>query len=242
MKKTETRIIPKETPPKFYAEHLKPYEFVKINAKGKRILEVGCGDGYGSAYLSEVASEVIGTDYEKDVILTAQNKYRAPNLSFLCMEANNLRFEDSLFDIVCSFQVIEHIPEEKILHYLSEVKRVLKDEGEFCLSTLNLEHTMKSPLTYKKNPAHCKEFRLIELRDLLSQLFPDIEISGLHLTLKHRFYQRLKKSGIFNFLPNTMNPVSRFYNKVTTKDFLITRNNLKEAIDFICVCKKRMNK
>jgi SAM-dependent methyltransferase len=242
MTKQETRIIPEETPAKFYAEHLKPYEFLRNVSLGKKILEVGCGDGYGSAYLAEVAEEVIGIDYEEKVILEAQNKYKKINLNFVAMDATKLRFKESSFDIVCSFQVIEHIPENKLLSYLSEIKRVLKDDGEFYLSTLNLEHTMKLPLTYKKNPAHCKEFTLPELKGLLLNVFPNIEIYGLFLTLKHRFYQRVKKIGVFNFLPERINPVNSFYAKITTQDFKISSRNLKRAIDFICICKKESRK
>lgn len=238
MKKPETRIIPEETPPKFYAEHLKPYEFVIQKAAGKKILEVGCGDGYGSAYLAKAAGEVTAVDYEAGVILKAQNKYALSNLKFLYMEATNLGFEDRSFDIVCSFQVIEHIPEDKLLEYLSEIKRVLRDGGGLYLSTLNLEHNLKSPLTYEKSPAHYKEFKLEELRGLLSRAFPNVEIYGLHLSLRHCFYRRLKRMGIFNFLPAVINPVTKFYNKATTADFKITSQNLRKASDFICLCRK----
>lgn len=238
MKRVETRLIPEETNLKFYMEHLKPYEFIKKNAKGKSILEIGFGDGYGSAYLAKVASKVVSIDYEEAVVLTAKNKYIASNLSFIYMDATKLQFEDASFDIVCSFQVIEHIPEEKLLQYLSEINRVLKDDGEFYLSTLNLEHVMKSPLTYEKQPAHCKEFKLNELSDLLYKVFPHLEIYGLAPTLKHRFYLKLKRIGSFNFLPEKINPVKRFYNKVTTADFKITSNNLRKASDFVCICRK----
>lgn len=236
--KEETRIIPEEISPKFYFEHLKPYEFIKGAATGQEVLEIGCGDGYGSAYLAQVATEVTSIDYEEDVILKAQNKYILSNLKFLSMDATSLQFEDESFDFVCSFQVIEHIPEEKLLKYLSEAKRVLKKNGKFCLSTLNLAHTMKSPVSYKQNPAHCKEFRLPELKDLLFSVFREVEFYGLHLSAKHRFYQRLKRSGIFNFLPQRMNPVSEFYNTITLDGFIINKNNLNTAIDFICVCNK----
>src|SRR3989338_7384967 len=215
--KKETRIIPEETTPKFLAQHLKPYEFLRQEVKDKTVLEIGCGDGYGSFYLAEVAKEVIGIDYE---------------------EAANLQFTDNSFEIVCSFQVIEHIAEDRLSRYLSEVSRVLKDEGKFYLSTLNVEHAVKSPLTYKKHPAHCKEFKLEELKDLLSNLFANVKIYGLRLTLKHRFYQRLKKIGIFNFAPKAVNPVSRFYENVTINDFCIASKNLTKAIDFICICAK----
>lgn len=236
--KEETRIIPEETAPKFLAQHLMPYEFLRKEAKGKSVLEIGCGDGYGSAYLAEAAGKVTGIDYEEAVIYRARNKYKGVNLGFARMDAANLQFTDKFFDIVCSFQVIEHIPEDRLARYLSEVRRVLKDDGKFYLSTLNVEHAVKSPLTYKKHPAHCKEFKLEELRDLLSNLFANVEVYGLQLTPKHRFYQRLKKIGIFNFAPKAINPVSRFYKDVTVNDFCITSKNLAKATDFICICAK----
>ncbi len=228
--KVETRIVPEDVPSKFFAEHLKAYEFMKDNACGKKILEVGCGDGYGADYLADADLEVTAVDYEEGVIIAARAKYARPNLKFFPMEAGALRFEDNSFDIVCSFQVIEHIPQADIPRYLSEIKRVLRPDGALYLSTLNLEHAMKgSPMTYKKNPAHCKEFILEELRRLLLSQFSGVEIYGLHLTLRHSFYQRLKKIGL---------PVNRFYNSVTTADFEVTARNLRKAISFICVCKK----
>lgn len=236
--KEETRIIPEETTPKFLAQHLKPYEFLRQEAKGKTVLEIGCGDGYGSAYLAEAARKVTGIDYEDAVIYQAQNKYIRANLKFMRMDAANLQLTDNSFDIVCSFQVIEHIAQDRLLRYLSEVRRVLKDDGKFYLSTLNMEHAVKSPFTYKKHPAHCKEFTLETLKDILCSVFSKVEIYGLQLTFKHRFYQRLKKMGIFNFTPKAINPVSRFYQKVTTKDFKINSRNLQKGIDFICVCSK----
>jgi len=240
MKKIETRIVPQETPPKFYAQHLKPYEFLSNEATGKTVLEVGCGDGYGSFYLTKVAAKVIGVDYESDIILRAQKEYKADNLKFICMDAIELGFEDNSFDIICAFQVIEHIPEDKLLKFLAGIKRVLSDEGKFYLSTLNLEHAVKSLLTYKKNPAHCKEFDLRELRALLLKVFLSVDIYGVGLTLKHLVYQRIKRIGLFNFFPNGINPVDKFYNKVTTDDFIITKHNLKKVIDFICICKKNI--
>lgn len=235
--KPETRIIPSEVPPKFYAQHLKPYTLIADEAYGKKILEVGCGDGFGAAFLAKTAGEVIGIDYDRETILRAREKYVLPNLRFMPMGADKLEFEDNCFDLVCSFQVIEHIPEDKITRYLAEIKRVLKNDGTFYLSTLNLGHVMKSRSTYKKQPAHCREFRLDELRELLSKVFSKVEISGLQLTLKHRFYQRLKKAGIFKFL-GIINPVDGFYKKCGVGDFKITPDNLTKAIDFICVCEK----
>ncbi|MBU1726088.1 MAG: class I SAM-dependent methyltransferase, partial [Candidatus Omnitrophica bacterium] len=225
----ETRIIPEETSAKFLAQHLKPYEFVSGLIKGKRVLEVGCGDGYGTSYLSGFASQAVGVDYDQASIGLAKTKYRAKNLDFSCMDATDLSFEDDSFDAVCSFQVIEHIPEELLPKYLKEIKRVLKKDGVFYLTTLNLAHVMKSPLTYKKHPAHCKEFRLVELKELLSGEFKIIEVYGLQLTLKHRLFQRLKKIGIES---------KAFYSRITTRDFKFTQEDPQKASDFLIVMGK----
>lgn len=238
MPKEETRIIPEGTAPKFYAQHLKPYEFIGPKVSGKRVLEAGCGDGYGSAYLAQsAASSVVGIDYEEAVIKDAKRKYQARNLEFVTMDALKLEFPGNSFDAACSFQVIEHIREGKLFEFLREIKRVLKEGGEFYLSTLNLEHNLKRGHTYKRHPAHVREFRLSALKELLSLVWRKSEIYGLHLTPKHRFYQRLKKSGIFNPFPFKINPVANFYKNITTSDFTIISDNLSRASDFICVCR-----
>lgn len=238
MPKPETRIVPESAAPKFFAEHLKMYEFLKDKARGKKVLDVGCGDGYGAKYLADTALEVTAVDYERDVILAARAKYNRPNLKFFAMDAGAMSFEDNSFDVVCSFQVIEHIPEPDIARYLSEIKRVLKPEGAFYLSTLNVEQAMKPKKAYKKNPAHCREFVSGELEGLLLGEFAGVESLGLRLTFKHRFFQRLKKIGLFNFLPKKLNPVNRFYDSVATDDFKLTNTNINKAVSFICICRK----
>lgn len=224
-------------PPRFFAKHLKAYEFIREDSAGKKVLEVGSGDGYGSCYLAGSAQEVIGIDYEDNVVLKAQGKYRRQNLKFLPMSALSMQFPDRYFDIVCSFQVVEHIPEKNLHEYFSEIKRVLKPDGKFYLSTLNLEQAVKNRSNYVKNPAHCKEYTLNDLKGLLSGEFASLEIYGVTVTLKHRFFQRLKKIGLFNPL-GSRDPVKKFYNAITTQDFKFTSRNLRKAMDFICVCKK----
>lgn len=189
-------------------------------------------------FLAKSAGSITAVDYENEVVFTAQNKYKANNLKYLCMDATKLEFNADEFDFVCSFQVIEHIPENRLLTYLAELKRVLKPNGELYLSTLNLDKVMKNPRTYEKNPAHCKEFRISELKGLLSKVFNEYVIYGLHPSLKHQFYLVLKKSGIFKSLPFSLNPVERFYRKLRTGDFRLTPSNLNKASDFICVCRK----
>jgi len=232
-------IIPEEAHPKFYTQHRYPYYLVKKNAKDKVILDIGSGDGHGSFYLSEVAKEVIGIDCEGENVEHAQNKYKRDNLKFKFMSGTNLTFQKETFDIACSFQVIEHIKEDMLLKYLSEIFRVLKPAGTFYVSTLNKDISMKPGQPYNKNPYHEKEFNAIELKKLLLKVFPKVEMYGVYPAAKHRFFQRLKKIGIFKPFPKCINPVERFYKNITFQDFQISKNNLKESLDLICICYRK---
>jgi len=231
-------LIPEDADSKFYIQHLYPYHLAYGNAKDKIILEVGFGDGYGSFYLAGAAKMVIGIDCEEENVKNARNKYKRNNLDFKMMEASNLGFKDETFDIVFSSQVIEHIKEDKLMNYLSEIFRVLKAGGILYLATLNKEVAMKRGQVYKKNPYHEKEFNEIELRELLLKIFPKVDMYGLHPAAKHNFFQRLKKAGIFKNLPEAINPVQSFYKNIKLSDFVASKRGLKQALDFIAICGK----
>ena len=231
-------ITPENEDPRFLAQHMSAYAFARPYAKDKRVLEIGFGEGYGSHYLAEVASEVVGIDLAPGNIPRASAKYVRPNLHFLQMEATKLDVPDASFELVCSFQVIEHIPEPQLLSYLNEIFRVLRPSGLFCVSTLNLIHNMKPGRPYEKLIYHEKEFIASELDELLSRVFPRVELHGLHLTWKHRMYQRLKRWGLDKSLPFPLNPVVRFYASVSTHDFYVSRNVSRAALDLIALCRK----
>ena len=107
-------ILPEETPPKLFARHLSAYYFVLPYIINKDILEVGFGDGYGSNFMKGYAKSVTAVDsLEKNVNL-ASNKYKKPGLEFMEMDGASLNFADETFDLVISFQVIEHIQENRL--------------------------------------------------------------------------------------------------------------------------------
>jgi ubiquinone/menaquinone biosynthesis C-methylase UbiE len=229
-------LSPHEHDARFVAQHLAAYAFAKRYAQGQRVLEVGFGSGYGTAYLAEVAGEVIGIDMAPGNIPRASAAYPHPNLKFLQMDATRLEFPDHSFDLVCSFQVIEHIPEQLLISYLSEISRVLRPSGLFCVSTLNLAHNMKPGTPYDKLIYHEKEFAAPELEELLRRVFPAVEMRGLHLTWTHRFYQRLKKWGVERIGPPSLNPVARFYEHASPRDFVVTPDTSLKALDLLALC------
>ncbi|MBI3087509.1 MAG: class I SAM-dependent methyltransferase [Candidatus Omnitrophica bacterium] len=231
-------LIPEENDPRFVAQHLSAYAFTRPYAAGKRVLEVGFGEGYGTASLAEVAQEVVGIELAPGNIPRAQAKYPRPNLRFLQMDATRLEFADGSFDAACSFQVIEHIPEPQLLTYASEIFRVLRPAGVCVISTLNLAHNMKPGQPYQKLIYHEKEFTAPDLQVLLSQVFPVVELYGLHLTPRHRLYQRLKKWGLDRLGPSPLNPVARFYGRASVADFRVTRNVSPAALDLYALCRK----
>lgn len=229
---------PRKANRKFYYQNLFPYYLVRKISANKKVLDIGFGYGHGDFYLAETAKEVIAIDCEKENIENANVKFKKNNLSYNLMDATNLTFLNECFDVVCSFQVIEHIKEDLLLKFLFEIKRVLKPQCVFYVSTLNKEVTMKASQPYDKNVYHNKEFNAEELSELLLRVFNKVEMYGLQLTAKHKFFLRLKKIGLFKYFPKQANPVGHFYNNISLKDFKISKNNLRQSLDFICVCQK----
>lgn len=224
-------LIPEENPPEFFAKHLSAYRFVKTAVLGKKVLEVGFGDGYGMHYLSGAASEVVGLDIAPKNIPLAREKYKDVNLAFHHFDGTTFPFESGTFDIVCSFQVIEHVPEARLPEWLGEIKRVMKKDGRFFVSTLNLTTAMKPDGDYIKHHDHEKEYTADELEALLTKAFGRVEMHGLYYSAKHLFYRRLKKWGLAGW-----EPVKRHFEKVTTEDFVVHKGRLKRSIDLFAVC------
>jgi len=230
-------VIPEETDARFLSQHLAAYAFTRQFARGKRVLEIGFGEGYGANYLAEVAQDVTGIDAAPGNIPRAHAKYPRNNLHFLHMEGSGLTFPDASFDLVGSFQVIEHIPEPQLVSFLTEIRRVLNPAGLCCISTLNLEHNMKPGKPYNKLCYHEKEFTGPELRALLERIFPHVELHGLYLSRPHRFYQRLKRWGLMNVGPSHVNPIARFYERMSVDDYRTRPGVSRAALDLIAVCR-----
>lgn len=229
-------INPEEESPRFVAKHLSAYTFAKRFAKGA-VLELGSGDGYGASLLAETAEDVTGIDlFQKNVDL-ASSKYKHPNLKFLKMSATTLDFPARSFDLAVSFQVIEHIPQNELPRYLSEIRRVLKAGGKACLSTLNLKKNQKSGQPYDKSPHHDKEFTPSEFREFLSPTFNRVEVYGLYPTPKHLFFEQFKKSGIHRLFSSKNDPVRKYFARIIVNDFKwLMKKNLDDCIDLLAVC------
>lgn len=161
-----------------YLRSFAAYVFAGGFAANKSILEIGCGAGYGADYLTRFASSIVAVDTQKEVVTYSQAKYGRDGLTFLLADGTKLPFNASSFDMVISFQVIEHIEPINVLDYLSEIKRVLKEEGVFLVSTPNPKLRLL-PLQKPWNPEHRKEYKDKELQRLLNKVFEAVKVSGL---------------------------------------------------------------
>ncbi len=159
-----------------YLRHLAAYQFSLSQVGSARVIDLGCGTGYGVELLAERAKTVIGLDQAAYALPYSIQKV---NASFIAADVCKLPFADASFDLAVSFQVIEHIPTVDL--YLMEARRVLAKEGLMILSTPN-RNLRLLPLERPWNPYHVKEYSSTQLRLLLQKYFTSVHIYGLQAT------------------------------------------------------------
>jgi len=171
---TGERLIPGQVDVDLLNEHLARYAFAVRLARGKRVLDAGCGAGYGSAELAQAAESVIGVDIAAEAIEFAQANYRQPNLRFEQASCSALPFAGASFDLVVAFEVIEHLEDWR--GFLQEACRVLAPAGQLIVSTPNKLYYTASRGIHGANPFHVHEFDFEEFHAELKAVFPYVSM------------------------------------------------------------------
>jgi SAM-dependent methyltransferase len=171
---TGERVIPGQVDANLLNEHLARYAFAARLARGKRVLDAGCGAGYGAAELAESARSVVGADIAAEAVTFARAHYSPPGLQFEQASCTALPHRDGVFDLVVAFEVIEHLPGWR--DFLLEVRRVLAPTGQFIVSTPNKLYYAASRGGAGANPFHAHEFEFDEFREELAAIFPHISL------------------------------------------------------------------
>jgi SAM-dependent methyltransferase len=171
---TGERLIPGEVDIDLLNEHMARYHFAVRLARGKRVLDAGCGAGYGSAELADVAESVTGIDIAPVAVEYARAHYAQPNLVFEEASCTRLPYADGAFDLVVAFEVIEHL--ENWRDFLQEVRRVLAPAGQVIVSTPNRLYYTESRGGDGANPFHVHEFDFDEFNRELKQFFPYVSM------------------------------------------------------------------
>jgi SAM-dependent methyltransferase len=171
---TGERVIPGQVNDDLWSEHLARYAYARRYAEARRVLDAGCGTGYGSAELAQSAQVVTGIDVAPQAIEFARATYPIPSLRFLVSSCAVMPFPENAFDLVVAFEVIEHLPDHRA--FLQECARVLTHQGLFIVSSPNRKYYAESRAKTGPNPYHVHEFEPREFVEELSAVFQNVRL------------------------------------------------------------------
>jgi ubiquinone/menaquinone biosynthesis C-methylase UbiE len=167
--------ISKEKNWELYFQHMGRYLFTRQLAHGKFVLDAACGTGYGTAILAQSAYRAIGIDISKETVSYCNQHNQKDNTHFVNMDCTNLAFPKESFDLVVSFETLEHL--KKIKRFVKELHRVLKPNGQLIISTPNRDiYALYNK--NRKNEYHTCEFDENGFRELMEPHFKIEKIYG----------------------------------------------------------------
>ncbi len=221
----------------WYRRHLAVYEWIGARVLGRRVLDMACGEGYGSEVLARAAASVVGVDANPEAHEHAKLRYRRENLSFERGLVETFGAPGS-FDAVVFLQTIEHVQDPTAV--LAHFRSLLTPGGVAYITTPNLL-TLASPGAEKSdNPWHLREYRADEFDALCRGVFADVEVLGLFHARKlwlHALALRAGWDHVHRRLRITRAFYDRFTPAISSRDFALRPANLDGALDFLAVCR-----
>jgi SAM-dependent methyltransferase len=218
----------------WYRRHLVVYEWIAARIGGLRVIDLACGEGYGSDVLAEEAGTVVGVDANPDAHEHARLRYVRPNLRF---ERELVESFWERCDAVVFLQTIEHVQEPGRI--LDRFRSMLAPGGAAYISTPNLL-TLALPGAEKSdNPWHLREYRAEEFRELCEAHFGRVELIGVFHARKLRAHEIALRLG-WDRLHRALHLTGPFYDRFTpsisSSDFSLRGGELDGALDFLAVC------
>jgi 2-polyprenyl-3-methyl-5-hydroxy-6-metoxy-1,4-benzoquinol methylase len=213
------------------------YEWIARRVGGMRVLDMACGEGYGSMTLAHSAGSVVGVDANPEAFEHARLRYKRFNLSFDRGLVEKWGQPGS-FDAIVFLQTIEHVFDAPAV--LAHFKSLLAPGGVAYISTPNLLTLAPAGADKSENPWHIKEYRAAEFRELCEGTFDSVELLGLFHARKLAVHERALRMG-WDRVHKTLGFSKRFYDRFTpaiaTTDFTLSANGLDRALDFLAVCR-----
>jgi SAM-dependent methyltransferase len=211
----------------WFRRHEVVYEWIAERCAGLKVVDMACGEGYGSHVLARRAREVTGVDANPDAYEHARLKYTRPGVRFV---RNMVELHHEPCDAIVFLQTIEHVPDpEGVLRHFRQMADTV------YVSTPNLL-TLAPPGAEKSgNPWHLREYRLAEFRALCGD---PAELYGLFHARKLRAHELALRAGwdrVHAALGITKPFYDRFTPAISTRDFALRRRGLERALDFVAV-------
>ncbi|MGB0888922.1 MAG: class I SAM-dependent methyltransferase [Solirubrobacterales bacterium] len=227
----------------WYRRHLIVYDWIAERVAGHRVIDMACGEGYGSSVLSRNAAHVTGIDANPEAYEHAKAKYASENVEIVRDLIETHRAPQPVDDVVF-LQTIEHVqdPAAVLRHFAS----LLKPGGTVYLSTPNLLTLAPEGAEKSDNPWHVKEYRPHEFRELCQEVFAEVEMFGVFHARKLRLHELAIRHAGWDAVHNKLGLTKRFYDRFTPaiseRDFTLksgpTDGSVSKALDFVAVCSR----
>jgi SAM-dependent methyltransferase len=217
----------------WFQRHLVVYEWIAERVAGRRVVDLACGEGYGSSVLARRAAAVVGVDANPDAFEHARLKYTRPGLSF---ERNMIEMWDGDVDCVVFLQTIEHVQDADAV--LARVRELIGPRGIAFVSTPNVLTLAPKGAERSGNPWHVREYRSHEFRALCERHFSSVAVLGLfhaRMLRAHEVAIRYGWDRVHKALRITKPFYDRFTPAISARDFALAPEPLDRALDFLAV-------
>jgi 2-polyprenyl-3-methyl-5-hydroxy-6-metoxy-1,4-benzoquinol methylase len=214
----------------WFRRHLAVYEWIAERSAGLEMVDMACGEGYGTDVLARRARRVTGVDANPDAYEHARAKYTRPGVRFV---RDLIETYIQPCDAVVFLQTIEHVkqPEQVLSHFKAMAQTVY-------VSTPNVLTLAPEGADKSDNPWHVREYRAREFRALCERVFDRVELYGLYHARKLRMHElalRAGWDGVHSALHITKPFYDRFTPAISARDFALRQGPLDRALDFVAV-------
>jgi SAM-dependent methyltransferase len=218
----------------WFRRHLAVYEWIAARAHGRRIVDLACGEGYGSAVLARTAHSVVGVDANPEAFEHARRKYTTANVSF---ERDMVETWTGDVDCVVFLQTIEHVGDPDAV--LVRLGGLAGPGGVVYVSTPNVLTLAPKGEQRSGNPWHAREYSPGEFRALCERHYGGVDLLGLFHARKLRLHQAAIEHAGWDAIHRRLRLTGPFYDRfipaISARDFRLRRGHPDRALDLLAV-------
>jgi SAM-dependent methyltransferase len=218
----------------WFRRHLVVYEWIAERVRGRRVVDLACGEGYGSAVLGRTAASVVGVDANPDAFEHARLKYSGGRVTF---ERDMVETWSGDVDCVVFLQTIEHVQDPDAV--LARLRDLVGPAGVVYVSTPNVLTLAPAGHVHSGNPWHVREYRPEEFRALCGRHFGGVEMLGLFHARRLRLHELAIEHAGWDALHARLGITRAFYDRfgpsISVRDFALRHGPLERALDLLAV-------